>query len=180
MSIGRWSEKTEISSPQQSSVYEYQSVECAFTSPVIIESGMLVMYCMQFVMSVSVLSWCSVSRCYVYVGYCDVLEVLCVLMTCGVLMCVNVVSDLMYVIRPPPCLCSMSGRMAVKCGICGVLDAEVSVDSCIGRLCCVHEMFEFLPGAPYATCIELKYFIYLCFFGGILFVLCGTTCGCGW
>ena len=26
--------------------------ECAFTSPVIIELGMLVMYCMQFVMSV--------------------------------------------------------------------------------------------------------------------------------
>ena len=37
-------------------------MECAFTSPVIIESGMLVMYCMQFVMSVSVVSmvsWCS-------------------------------------------------------------------------------------------------------------------------
>ena len=46
-----------ISSPRRSSVYECQSVgECAFTSPVIIESGMLVMYCMQFVMSVSVVS----------------------------------------------------------------------------------------------------------------------------
>ena len=33
--------------------------------------------------------------------------------------------------RPPPCLCSLSVRMAVKCGICGVLDAEVSFDSCI-------------------------------------------------
>ena len=29
------------------------------------------------------------------------------LMTCGVLMCVNVVSGLMYVMRPPPCLCSL-------------------------------------------------------------------------
>ena len=44
---------SEISSPRWSSVYECQSVECAFTSPVIIELGMLVMYCMQFVMSVS-------------------------------------------------------------------------------------------------------------------------------
>ena len=38
-------------------------MECAFTSPVIIELGMLVMYCIQFVMSVSVLSmvsWCGV------------------------------------------------------------------------------------------------------------------------
>ena len=35
---------SEISSPRWSSVYECQSVECAFTSPVIIELGMLVMY----------------------------------------------------------------------------------------------------------------------------------------
>ena len=62
-------------------MYECQSVECAFTSPVIIEFGMLVMYCMQFVMSVSVVSMvscCGVSWCYVYVGYGDVLEVFCV------------------------------------------------------------------------------------------------------
>ena len=48
---------------------------------------MLVMYCMQFVMSVSVVSMVScfgvvvflgVSWCYVYVGYGDVLEVFCV------------------------------------------------------------------------------------------------------
>ena len=31
---------------------------------------------------------------------------------------------------PPPCLCSLSVQMAVKCGISGVLDAEVSFDSC--------------------------------------------------
>ena len=37
----------------------------------------------------------------------------------------------MYMMRPPPCLCSLSVRMAVKCGICGVLDAEVSFDYCI-------------------------------------------------
>ena len=70
---------SEISSPRWSSVYECQSVECAFTSPVIIELGMLVMYCMQFVMSVSVVSCChGVTWCYVYVGYGDDLEVFCV------------------------------------------------------------------------------------------------------
>ena len=52
-------------------------------------------------------------------------------MTYGVLMCVNVVSDLMKVMRLPPCLCSLYVRMAVKCGICGLLDAEVSFDYCI-------------------------------------------------
>ena len=60
--------------------------------------------------------------------------------------------------RPPPCLCSLSVRMAVKCGICGVLDAEVIFyffycDDV--RLCCVYEMFEFLHGAPYAISVEL-------------------------
>ena len=73
---------SEISSPRWSSVYECKSVECAFRSPVIIALGKLVMYCMQFVMYVSVVSmvsWCGgVSWCYVYVGYGDVLEVFCV------------------------------------------------------------------------------------------------------
>ena len=132
--------------------------ECVFTSPVIIEFGMLVMYCMQFGMSVSVVSMVScygVSWCYAYVGHVVVflgamhmlaivmslkcfvcilrscISVLSVLMTCGVLMCVHVVSDLMYVMWPPPCLCLLSVRMAVKCGICGVLNAEVSFDYCI-------------------------------------------------
>ena len=41
-------------------MYECQSAECTFASPVvIIEFGMLVMYCMQFVMSVSVVSMVS-------------------------------------------------------------------------------------------------------------------------
>ena len=41
------------------------------------------------------------------------ISVLSVLMACGVLMCVNVVSDLMLVMSPPPFLCSLSVRMAV-------------------------------------------------------------------
>ena len=100
---------SEISSPRWSSVYECQSVECAFTSPVIIELGMLVMYCMQFVMSVSVVSCCGVAvflgamymlamvmslKCFVCI-FSSCISVLSVLMVCGVLRCVNVVSDLM-------------------------------------------------------------------------------------
>ena len=49
-------------------MYECQSVECAFTSPVIIELGMLVMYCMQFVMSVSVVSMVSCCGVAVFLG----------------------------------------------------------------------------------------------------------------
>ena len=54
---------SEISSPRWSSVYECQSVECAFTSPVIIELGKLVMYCMQFVMSVVSMVSCFLVLC---------------------------------------------------------------------------------------------------------------------
>ena len=53
-------------------------------------------------------------KCFVFILR-GCISVLSVLMTCGVLMCVNVVSDLIYVMRPPPCLCSLSLRMAVKC-----------------------------------------------------------------
>ena len=70
---------SEISSPRWSTVYECQSVECAFTSPVIIELVKLVMYCMQFVMSVSVVFM--VSCCFLVLCICwlwDVLEVFCV------------------------------------------------------------------------------------------------------
>ena len=87
-------------------------MECAFTSPVIIELGMLVMYCMQFVRFISVVymvSWCSAVvflgamymlamvmslKCFVCILR-SCISVLYVLMACGVLMCVNVVSDLM-------------------------------------------------------------------------------------
>ena len=51
-----WSKLQMISAiccPLWSSVYEYQSVECAFTSPVRTECGMFVMYCIQCCMSVS-------------------------------------------------------------------------------------------------------------------------------
>ena len=50
---------SEISSPRWSSVYERQSVECAFTSPVIIELDILIIYYMQFVMSM--VSCCDVT-----------------------------------------------------------------------------------------------------------------------
>ena len=43
-----------ISCPLWTSVYEFQRVECAFTSSVRTECGMYVMYCMQSCMSVSV------------------------------------------------------------------------------------------------------------------------------
>ena len=86
-------------------------MECAFTSPVIVELGMLVMYCMQFIMSasvVSMVSWCGVVflgamymlamvmslKCFQCILR-SCISVLYVLMTCGVLMYVNVVSDLM-------------------------------------------------------------------------------------
>ena len=103
---------SEISPPRWPSVHECQSVECAFTSPVTIELGMLVTYCMQFVMSVSVVSMVSCCGVAVFLGamymlamvmspkcfvciFSSCISVLSVLMACGVLRRVNVVSDLM-------------------------------------------------------------------------------------
>ena len=45
-------------------------------------------------------------------------------------------------------------------------------------LCCAHEMLEFLHGAPYGVCVELKncYLFVFCF-GGLLFVSCVGGCG---
>ena len=51
-----WSEllmTSAISWPLWSSVYEFQRVECAFTSPAWTGCGMFVMYCMQCCMSMS-------------------------------------------------------------------------------------------------------------------------------
>ena len=81
---------------------------------------------------------------------------------------------------PPPWLCSLSVRMAVKCGI---LDAEVSFDSFIVTTSgCVHEMLEFFYGALYSVCIELKNF-YLCVLFWMSFVFRVWEWGCeelGW
>ena len=51
---------------------EYQSVESAFTSPVSIESGMLVTWCVQYAMSVS--------RCCNVVTSCLLVESMCLLL----------------------------------------------------------------------------------------------------
>ena len=84
--------------------------------------------------------------------------------------------------RPPPCLCSLSVRMAVKCGICGVLDAEVSFDYCIvmmsGCVVCMRCLSSYtVLLMPFA--LSLSIFISLCFVLEV-FVSYVTVCGCGW
>ena len=63
---------SEISWPLWSSVCEYQSVQCAFTSPVSIESGMLVTCRMQ----------CLCPRCCNVVTPCLLQESTCLLLWC--------------------------------------------------------------------------------------------------
>ena len=124
---------------------EYQSVEYAFTSPVSIESGMLVKCRMQYAMSVStvlqyghvvspggkhafstvmslVLTMCILISCS---------PVLCVLMVLGMFMFAKVMSSLISVMSPPPRLHSLSVRMVVQWGIFGSLAFCVSFVSCI-------------------------------------------------
>ena len=86
----------EISSPRRSSAYECQSVECAFTSPVIIEFGMLVMYCMQFVMSVSVVYMVSCCGVMVFLGDMFMLAMVMSLKCFVLYFCVICVDDLWH------------------------------------------------------------------------------------
>ena len=68
-----WSEllmTSAISCPLWSSVYECQRVECAFTSPVRTECGMLYVR-----VSCFVVRGCGVSRRYIDVCYCDMFSV---------------------------------------------------------------------------------------------------------
>ena len=56
---------------------------------------------------------------------------LCVLIVEGVSVVMNVMLSLMSVMSPPPVLCNLSVRIAVKLCIFGVLTLEVSLVSCI-------------------------------------------------
>ena len=67
-----------INCPLWSSVNEYQRVECAFTSPVRTECGMLVTYCMPVLyvrVSCFVVRGCAVSQRYINVCNCDMFSV---------------------------------------------------------------------------------------------------------
>ena len=71
----------------------YQSVECAFTSPVSIESGMLVTCRMQYEMSVSTVLQCgdvvSLGRKYVFATVMSLVLPMCILISCSYVSCVD-------------------------------------------------------------------------------------------
>ena len=187
----------ETSPPRRPSVHECQSAECAPTSPVTIESGMLVMYCMQPAMSVSAVSTVSCRgvavspgamymlamamspKCFVCI-LSSCISVLSVPMVCGVLRCVNVASDLTQAMSPPPRLCCLSVRMAVQPGILGVRDVLLSFDSCTATTsgCDVSSRCfsssTVLPIPPALSCriFSLLVFSFVCF----LFVVCVGVC----
>ena len=100
-----------------------------------------VLYAVLYVrVSCFVVRGCGVSRRYIDVCYCDMFSVvnvyldhlkLCVLIVEGMSVVVNVMLSLMSVMSPPPALCNLSVRTAVKLCILGVLALGVSLVSCI-------------------------------------------------
>ena len=111
---------SEISCLLWSSVCEYQSVECAFTSPVSIESGMFVTCRMQHVMSVSTVllsgDVVSLGGKYVFatvmswvLPMCILINCISVLMALSMFMFVKVMVSLISVMSPllvcTLCLC---------------------------------------------------------------------------
>ena len=140
-----------ISCPLWSSVYEWQRVECAITSPVTTECGMFVMYCMQCCMSVCcfVVRGCAVSRKYIYVCHCGVFSVVNVyldhLKFCGV--CIN-------------------SRRYVCCGECYVVSDEYD------------EHTSSLVQPIVAHCCEVMYFMCCDLRGELGFLNCDDICMC--
>ena len=81
--------------------------------------------------------WC-LEEVYIYVCYCDMFSVVnvyldhmkfYVLIVEGMSVVVNVMLSIMSVMSPPPALCNISVRTAVKLCIFGVLDLGVSLVS---------------------------------------------------
>ena len=90
---------------------EYQCVECSFTSPVSMESGMLVMCRLQYAMSLGGKYVFATVMCLV-LPTCILIScsfVWCVLMALGMFMFMKGMSSLISVMSPPPCLCSLYG-----------------------------------------------------------------------
>ena len=98
-----------------------------------------VLYAVLYVrVSCFVVRGCGVSRRYIDVCYCDMFSVvnvyldylkLCVLIVECMSVVVNVMLSLMSVMSPPPALCNLSVRTAVKLCILGVLALGVSLVS---------------------------------------------------
>ena len=100
-----------------------------------------VLYAVLYVrVSCFVVRGCGVSRRYIYVCYWDmfsvvnvylevVLSVLCVLIVEGMSVVVNMMLSLMSVMSPPPALCNLLVRTAVKLCILGVLALGMSLVS---------------------------------------------------
>ena len=98
-----------------------------------------VLYAVLYVrVSCFVVRGCGVSRRYIYVCYCDMFSVVnvyhdhlkfCVVCINSMSVVVNVMLSLMSVMSPPPALCNLSVRTAVKLCILGVLALGVSLVS---------------------------------------------------
>ena len=98
-----------------------------------------VLYAVLYVrVSCFVVRGCGVSRGYIEVCYCYMFSVVnvyldhltfCVLIVEGMSVVVNVMLSLISVMSPPPALCNLSVRTAVKLCIFGVLALGVSLVS---------------------------------------------------
>ena len=98
-----------------------------------------VLYAVLYVrVSCLVVRGCAVSRRYINVCNCDMFSVvnvyldhlkLCVLIVEGMYVVVNVMLSLMSVMSPPPAVCKLSVRTALKFCMLGVLALGVSLVS---------------------------------------------------
>ena len=156
-------------------------VECAFTSPVRTECGMIVMCCMQCF----VVCGCAVTRRYVDVCYCDMFSVVnvylddlkfCVFMVEGMSVVVNIMLSLMSVMSLPPAMCNLSLHTVVKlCTLFFYFRGELRFLNCDDVcMCVVSKQFELLEFVSESVYVDLQYDeISLTFTAGYV-CLCGV------
>ena len=138
-----------------------------------------VLYAVLYVrVSCFVVRGCGVLRRYIDACYCDMFSVVnvyldhlkfCVLIVEGMSVVVNVMLSLMSVMTPPPALCNLSVRTAVKLCIFGFLNCD---DVC---MCVVNKQFEPLELVSESVYVDLQYDeISLTFTAGPV-CLCGVS-----
>ena len=93
---------------------------------------------------------------------------LCVLIVEGMSVVVNVMLSLMSVMSPPPALCNLSVRTAVKLCILGELGFLNCNDVC---MCVVNKQFELLECVSESVYVDLQYDeIFLTFTAGPVYL----------
>ena len=123
---------------------EYQSVECAFTSPVSIKSGMLVTCRMQYAMFVSTVLWCgdvvSLGGKYAFATVMSFVFPMCILISCRPVLCVLMALGMFMFMKVMSSLISVMSPSLFVLSVCaygGVVGYFCCLALCVSLVSCI-------------------------------------------